>query len=313
MDAHPILVTGAAGAVGGVGRTVVQRLLQRRLPVRALVRREDDRAAALRALGAEVVVGDLTRAPDVVRALTGCRRMYLGLSVSAQYLEATVTTAAVARQLGDLEILVNMSQMTVSQMSLASRTESAQQRLQWLSEQVLDWSNLPVTHIRPTVFLQSFALLAADSIARDGAIRLPFGDGRTSPVDASDVADVVVAVLTNPGDHVGRVYELTGPRSQTLDGLAAEFANALGRPVRYIDVPYEPWREDLSRLGLPDHVFEHLATMARLHAQNRYDRLTGDVERITGHPATSATEFLARHAGQFGADHAYGQQPGAEP
>src|SRR5262249_44320341 len=63
-----ILVTGAAGSVGGVGRTVVELLRQRNLPVRALVRREDERAAALRALRAEVVVGDLTRAGDVARA-----------------------------------------------------------------------------------------------------------------------------------------------------------------------------------------------------------------------------------------------------
>jgi uncharacterized protein YbjT (DUF2867 family) len=312
MNANPILVTGAAGAIGGVGRAVVSRLLQRGLPVRALVRREDDRAAALRALGAEVVAGDLTRAPDVARALTGCRRMYLGLSISAQYLEATVTTAAVARQVGELEILVNMSQMTVSQMSLTSQTESAQQRLQWLAEQVLDWSDLPVAHIRPTIFLQTFFPLAAESIARDGTIRLPFGAGRTSPVDVSDVADVIVAVLTNPDDHVGRIHELTGPRSQTLHEIAAEFATALGRPVRYVDVPYEPWREELRRSGLPDHVFEHVATMARLHAQNRYDRLTSDVARITGHPATTVTEFVARHASLFGADHARGQQPGRE-
>jgi uncharacterized protein YbjT (DUF2867 family) len=313
MNDPPILVTGAAGTVGGIGPAVVQRLLQRKLPVRALVRREDDRAAALRALGAEVVTADLTNASDVARALTGCRRMYFGLGIAAYYLDATVTTAAVARARGDLEVFVNMSQMTVSQMTLTSRTESAQQRLQWLGEQVLDWSGLPVVDIRPTVLLQTFLLLTADSIARDGTIRLPFGDGRTSPVDASDVADVIAAVLANPSPHLGHVYELTGPRSQTLHGLAAEYTQALGRPIRYVEVPYEPWLEDLRRRGLPDHLLEHLGTMARLHAQNRYDRLTSDVERITGHPPTTATEFVSRHASRFGAGHARPEQPGQQP
>jgi NAD(P)H dehydrogenase (quinone) len=42
-----ILVTGAAGQLGAVGRTVTGLLLERGLPVRAMVRREDDRAAAL--------------------------------------------------------------------------------------------------------------------------------------------------------------------------------------------------------------------------------------------------------------------------
>ncbi len=75
------LVTGAAGRVGAVGRTVVEILPQRALPVRALVRREDERANALRAMGAEVVVGNLTRVGDVARALEGCQRMYFGMSV----------------------------------------------------------------------------------------------------------------------------------------------------------------------------------------------------------------------------------------
>src|SRR5262245_14152676 len=73
---HPILVTGAAGRVGGVGGLVIEALRRRGLPVRALVRRHDDRADALRATGTEVVVADLTRAGDVLRALEGCRRMY---------------------------------------------------------------------------------------------------------------------------------------------------------------------------------------------------------------------------------------------
>src|SRR5262245_28822635 len=96
----PILVTGAAGNLGGVGRTVVELLRQRNLLVRALVRREDERAQALRAIGAEVVVGDLTRAADVARVMAGCRRLYFGMSVSAPYLEATVLAAAVAREIG---------------------------------------------------------------------------------------------------------------------------------------------------------------------------------------------------------------------
>src|SRR5262245_6648323 len=112
-----ILVTGAAGQLGAVGRTVTGLLLERGLPVRAMVRRDDERAAALRAAGAEVVVGDLLEPADVLRVVRGCRRVYFGMSVSAAYLEASVTMAAVAREVG-VSALVNMSQMTVSQMSV---------------------------------------------------------------------------------------------------------------------------------------------------------------------------------------------------
>jgi len=298
----PILVTGAAGRVGGVGRTVVEILRQRDLPVRALVRCEDERSAALHAIGAEIVVGDLTRAEDIARALEGCRRMYFGMSVSAPYLEATVTAAAVARERGDLEVFVNISQMTVSQMSLTEMTDSTQQRQHWLGEQALNWSGLPVVHVRSTVFLQHFFFLAwaAESIARYGTIRLPFGAARTSPIDARDVAEVIATVLASPAAHIGKVYELTGPRSQDMLAHAGEYTNALGRTVTYVDVPLEQWRdEELRRRDLPEHVFNHLLTMAQLHAAGRYDRLTQDVEKITGRAATSTHDFVARHAGLF--------------
>jgi uncharacterized protein YbjT (DUF2867 family) len=299
---HPILVTGAAGRVGGVGGAVVKALRRRGLPVRALVRGADERADALRATGAEVVVGDLTRAADVLRALAGCRRVYFGMSVSAPYLEATVATAAAARQRGDLEVFVNISQMTVSQMSLTQTTGSPQHRQHWLAEQALNWSGLPVVHVRPTVFLQHFFFLAwaAESIAKGGTIRLPFGSGRTSPIDTRDVAEVIAAILASPAAHVGKVYELTGPRSQDLHALAAEYAEALGRPVTYVDVPFEQWRDqELRPRSLPEHVSEHFLTMAKLHAEGRYDRLTHDVEAILGRPATSPRDFVARHAASF--------------
>src|SRR5262245_19516828 len=217
-DSRSILVTGAAGQLGAVGRTVTDLLLGRGLPVRAMVRREDDRAVALRAAGAEVVVGDLLEPGDVYRVVSGCRRVYFGMSVSAAYLEASVTMAAVARELG-VDALVNMSQMTVSQMSIQKTTSSGQQRQHWLSEQAFAWSGLPVVTIRPTRFLESFFQLAAPSVRARGRIEVPFGPGKTSPVAAADVARVVAAVLADPGPHLGRYNVLTYPRSYDMHGF----------------------------------------------------------------------------------------------
>src|SRR5205809_440052 len=83
VDDGSILVTGAAGQLGSVGRTVTGLLLARGFPVRAMVRREDERAASLRAAGAQVVVGDLLEPGDVYRVVSGCGRVYFGMSVSA--------------------------------------------------------------------------------------------------------------------------------------------------------------------------------------------------------------------------------------
>src|SRR6266566_3120194 len=295
MKTESILVTGAAGQLGAVGRTVTSLLLERGLPVRAMVRREDDRAAALRAAGAEVVVGDLLEPADVFRVVSGCRRIYFGMSVSAGYLEASVTMAAVGREAG-VEALVNMSQMTVSQMSIQHTTPSPQQRQHWLSEQTLAWSGLPVVTIRPTMFLESFFPLAGPTVRDRGRIELPFGRGKTNPVAAADVARVVAAVLADPGPHLGRIYELTGPRSQDMHAVAREFSDALHREVTYADVPPEDWERELQRAGLPEHLTRHLVTMAELHRAGRYDRMADGVQRVTGRPAMSVREFVSLHA-----------------
>jgi uncharacterized protein YbjT (DUF2867 family) len=245
------------------------------------------------------MVGDLLEPADVYRVVNGCRRIYFGMSVNAAYLEATVIMAAVAREVG-IDALVNMSQMTVSQMSIQNTTPSHQQRQQWLGEQALAWSGLPVVTIRPTMFLESFLPLSGAAIGERSRIELPFGLGKTSPVAATDVANVIANILADPGPHVGRIYELTGPRSQDIHGIAREYSDALGREVLYLDVPPDDWERELKRAGLPEHVNQHLVTMAELHRANRYDRMSDGVERVTGRPPMSVREFVSLHADEFG-------------
>src|SRR5215510_10116165 len=195
--ANPILVTGAAGRVGGIGRTVAELLLKQGKAVRAMVRNEDERAQALRDIGAEVVIGDLLDLDSMHRAIAGCETMYFGMSVSDSSLAATVNTAAVAKHYG-VKAFINMSQMTVSQMSITETTASPQQKLHWLAEQALNWSGLPVTHVRPTALFEgSIMILTADSVRNSNQIRLPFGSGKTSPIAVEDVARVIAALLAD--------------------------------------------------------------------------------------------------------------------
>src|SRR6516164_8281649 len=296
---NPILVTGAAGAVGGIGRSLTEFLLARGHKVRALVRREDERAEALRRLGAEVVEGDLTDLISMHRAIEGCRRIYFGMSVSPAYLEATINTAAVARHYG-VEAFVNMSQMTVSQMSINETTDSPQHKLHWLAEQALFWSGLPVVTMRPTVFLDGFfRLFAAPGVRDADELALPMGRGKTSPISAVDVAHAVSAVLEDPGPHIGQIYNLTGFESADLETYAGVFSKALGRSIRYRDVPLSGWSEKLLGAGVPAHVVKHLSVMTELNKQGRYDRMTDDLFNLTGQKPISMYDFVKLHAAEF--------------
>ena len=297
--ANLILVTGAAGRVGGIGRAVTELLLQQGKAVRAMVRNEDERAQALRDMGAEVVVGNLLDLDSMHRVIDGCDTMYFGMSVSDDYLAATVNTAAVAKHHG-VQAFINMSQMTVAQMSITETTPSPQHKLQWLSEQALNWSGLPVVHVRPTVLLEGFFLiLTPESVRETNHIRLPFGQGKTSPVAVEDVARVIAALLANPQPHIGKIYHLTGPQSENMDFYAQEYSKALGRTIAYQDIPVEAWREGLLQHGLSAHVVNHLAAMADLHRAGRYDRMTDDVFALTGLKPLSMQEFVRNNAATF--------------
>src|SRR5262252_1255327 len=297
----PILVTGAAGRVGAVGRTVTELLLQQGKMVRAMVRTEDGRSQALREKGAEVVVGDLLDLDSMHRVIAGCETMYFGLSVSDVYLAATVNTAAVAKHHG-VKAFINMSQMTLSQMSITETTASPQHKLQWLAEQALNWSGLRVVHVRPTVFLEGFFLmLTSESVRESNQIRLPFGEGKTSPVAAEDVGRVVAALLASPQPHIGKIYHLTGPRSENMYFYAQEYSKALGRTITFQDIPLAPWRDGLLKRGLSVHLVNHLATMADLHRAGRYDRMSDDVLKLTGQGPLSVEEFVRKNAATFSA------------
>src|SRR5438128_10958017 len=105
--ANAILVTGAAGRVGAVGRTVTELLLKQSKAVRAMVRNEDDRAQVLRDMSAEVVVGNLLDLDSMHRVIAGCETMYFGMSISDAYLAATINATTVAKSYG-LKAFIHM-------------------------------------------------------------------------------------------------------------------------------------------------------------------------------------------------------------
>ena len=298
------LVTGAApGQVGAVGFKVVQLLRAAGVPVRAFVHKMDERTHQLTALGAEVVCGDLTDPLAVSQALKGCSRVCFIMAVNASYLQTALTVTAVARE-RRVQLLVNLSQMTVSQMSTTSTTDSNQQRCHWLAEQVMNWSGLPVAHVRATAFAEHpfFTTMAAETIKAAGELRLPFGASRTSPIAALDVARCVAAVLTGaPAQHAGNVYEITGPESLDVDGLAAAYSNALGRPVKAVHgLSLEEWTaQQLVPAHMPPYLEQHIHTMADLHGKGAYERHTNTVAQLTGKPAAAFGQWVADHKDMF--------------
>jgi uncharacterized protein YbjT (DUF2867 family) len=299
MPQESILVTGAAGGVGSTAHTAIAILVEQGHHVRAMVRKLDARADKLRDMRAEIVVADMLDIISVRSAMQGCSRVYFTMSISPNYLEAATNVAVTAKSLG-VKAFVSLSQMTVSQMSETETTSSPQQRQHWLAEQILHWSGLPVVYLRPTAFFDGmFLVQGLKSIRDESVIRLPFADGKTSLIPGADVGTAAAAVLANPEPHIGKIYDLTGPQSLTMTQYAQDFSSALGRTIKYVNVPPQIWEAKLHEAQLPPHLIAHLNTMGQLHRDNRYDRLTDSFQQLVGRAPISAVEFARRHADVF--------------
>jgi uncharacterized protein YbjT (DUF2867 family) len=249
MSERPILVTGAAGGPqGSSGNWISRFLLERGLPVRAFVHRIDERSDELSALGAEVVQGDLLDIASVRRALAGVRRAYFAYPVQAGLLEAT-TIFAVAAKDGGLEIVANSDHLNTAEDAASPHT-----RHHWLAEQILNFAGVGATHLRGAPFFENLWAATGQSVLSDGKIYLPSGSGeRPIPLVAGvDVARVAAAILAEPERHVGKAYPLVGAMLP-LRQVASEFSAALNRPVQYVEIEFEKFREALTR-QMPDNL-----------------------------------------------------------
>jgi NAD(P)H dehydrogenase (quinone) len=239
-----VLVTGATGKIGGA---VAAQLLERGVPTRTLVHREDWRSARLRALGAEVVVGDMFDIQQVQTALEGVDRLYFNPPYHPHALDSAVAFAVAARRSG-VQAVVALGQWLASPEHPSLMTRHA-----WLTDKLFEL--LPDTaHVAvdPGFFADNYMNLMPMA-AQLGVLPTPTGAGRNAPPSNEDIARVAVGALLDPHRHDGRAYRPTGPTLLTGAEIADAMGQALGRRVRHIDIP--PWmfmravRVDANRLG----------------------------------------------------------------
>src|SRR6266446_2765648 len=183
------------GSTGSTGSKTVKFLLDAGARVRAFVHSEDERSAALAAQGADVVRGDLLDFEAVRSALEGVQGAYFVYPIRPGILQASAYFAQAAKEAG-IEIVVNMSQISARR---EAKSHAAQDH--WISEQVFNWSGVPTTHLRPTLFAE-WALYWTDLI-KTGTLRLPFGTGKHAPIEAEDQARVITKILLTPQEHKG--------------------------------------------------------------------------------------------------------------
>jgi uncharacterized protein YbjT (DUF2867 family) len=299
--AKPVLVTSAAGGrQGKTGRHVSEMLLRRGIPVRAFVRKIDERSDQLRALGAEIFEGDFLDARSVKRAVQDVSSVYFAYPVQDGLLDATAAMAVAAREAG-ISRLVNLVML---QSSVDAPTPRMRQN--FLSEQVFEWAGIGAVHVRATVFYENLGSQVRLSLPAQGAVRLPWGKENTvlPLVAAEDVARVAVGLLTSPSLTAGTAYPVIGTVI-SLQEIIATFGRVLAKDVRYEEISDDEWRRDALARGYNAHALEHLSALwkalraAGLDPERARFVVTDTIEKLGGAKPKTFETFVREGKGEL--------------
>jgi uncharacterized protein YbjT (DUF2867 family) len=275
-------------------------LLKSGIPVRAFVRKIDERSDQLRALGAEIFEGDFLDVRSVKRAVQDVSSVYFAYPVQDGLLDATAAMAVAAREAG-ISRLVNLVML---QSSVDAPTPRMRQN--YLSEQVFDWAGIGAVHVRATVFYENLGSQVRLSLPTQGAVRLPWGKENTvlPLVAAEDVARVAVGLLTSPSLTAGTAYPVIGAVI-SLKEIIATFGRVLAKDVRYEEIADDEWRRDALARGYNAHALEHLSALwkalraAGLDPQIARFAVTDTIEKLGGAKPKTFETFVREGQGEL--------------
>lgn len=258
--------TVVLGGTGKTGRRVVTRLRRRGVPVRAGSRLQrppfDWRDSR-------------TWAP----VLHGASAAYIAYAPDVAAPDAADTIGAAARQ----AVAAGAGRLVL----LSGRGE--EECLP--AEQAVADAGAAWTIVRASWFYQNFSeAFLLQPVLGDG-VAVPPADVLEPFADAGDLADVVVAALTEDG-HAGRVYEITGPRLLTFHEVIGAIARATGRDIGLTHVSTAVFADALARQAVSDErAVRFLAGLFTKALDGRNSHVTDDVQRVLGRPATDFTAY----------------------
>ena len=282
-----ILVTGATGSIGSV---LIENLTKAGASVRALVR-DKSKGSALKDTGVELAIGDLSRPETLDAAFAGVSKVYLITPLNENQYELASNGLAAAKRSGKPHVVRS------SGMIPEPFEESRVGRHQVQIENDLKSSGLPYTILKPHLFMQT-TMIAAQTVKSEGAIYMPLKEGKIAMIDVRDVAEAAAQVLTSEG-HEGKTYDLTGPVAISFHDVAAALSEALGKPVKYVDVPPRAAKEFLLGMGIPEWIVGANLEFFQKFSEGGGNKVTGDFEKLTGHAPRSYEVFAKDFASVF--------------
>jgi uncharacterized protein YbjT (DUF2867 family) len=291
MSKPTILITGATGKTGFFA---AKTLRERGFPVRAMARKKSDATEELKALGAEIVYASFHDLASLEKALAGVERAYFVYPPEDRLLEATANFIVAAKQ-NVVKAIVNMSQLPVRKYHASHLT-----RQHWLAEQMLELTDMTITHVCPSFFSEMLYIMNGASILQEGKIYLPHGDAYHAPIAAEDIGRSVAALLEDPQPHNHKRYVLTGAERLSHQDIASIASEVLGRPIQYVALPHAQWSDAMKQTGyVSDFLVAHLVAVGKDCEQGVFDKVTTTVEALTGRKPMGMKAFIERNKAYF--------------
>lgn len=285
-----ILVTGATGLNG---MAIVREFARQRHQVRALVRDLDRASAAgLGGLaGVELAEGDMRRAETLGAALDGVDRVLMISTAAQDMVETQCRFIDACKQAG----VAHVVKFSGAESNIGyDATKFRFTRMHEEVERYLEGAGMAWTHLRPSQFMQVY-LRDAPTIAAEGAFYLALGGTELSPVDVEDTAKVAARLLRD-GGHEGESLDMTGPEALTMSDIAARISQAIGKPVRYVDISPQDRRRNLLAAGVPADFADALDEQLAERLRRPKSRVHLATHEMFGVRATPFVEFAQRHA-----------------
>jgi NAD(P)H dehydrogenase (quinone) len=290
MKNRKILVTGATGATGG---SAITKLLELKIPVRALVHKADARSEQLRASGAEIIQGNLADFEAVNEALKGITGAYFVFPIQVPgILEATAFFAQAAIEQG-VSSIVNMSQISARR---TAKSHAAQNH--WIAERLLDRSGIPLTHLRPTLFAE-WLMYQSQTIREKHIIPLAFGNARYAPIAGEDLGRIIAAILNDPTDHAGKTYPLYGSKELSQYDIAEILTQVLGKKITYVPMEIDAFKQMLKEMGFTPHFQQHMGNVAQDCIDGVFSGTNDLVEQFSGQKPLEMVDYIVKNKALF--------------
>jgi uncharacterized protein YbjT (DUF2867 family) len=277
-----ILITGATGHIG---KELIPLLLKSGQSMRVLVR--DERKVAHLDPCIERAIGNLNDPASLTAAMQGVERIFLVTFETQQ--DINVLKAAIG---ASVKSLVKLSTLEASRPYLLVGGWHREK------EELIGASGLGWTFLRPGMFMSNSIEWWAETIKTQARVYFPGGKGQVAPVAPGDVAAVAAAALSQPG-HTGQIYELTGPELLTINNMAQIIGNAIGKPVKYVNVPQFAAKWQMLRFGMDKTLVKALMQVASELRSNKGAICTDTVERVLGRPAQTFEAWCRNHIASF--------------